>query len=86
MITLSKFTKKNLIKVMIDSPETIFHRIYKEDKPYSTSFCLYKISDIKEVIEYFIKYEEYEKCHFLNKWSERRFNHDQNWKDFIDKN
>ncbi len=55
-----------------------YNRI-KSGKDFDTNFKHYTKDFIKEMISYFEKGEEYEKCQILSKYLENRFDHEKNY-------
>ena len=56
----------------------IYQRVY-ENKPFDINLKPYKESQIKEVLEYFEDREDYEKCHVISNFLNKRFNHITNY-------
>ena len=56
----------------------IYQRI-SENKPFDINLKPYKESQIKEVLEYFEDREDYEKCHIISNFLNKRFNHVTNY-------
>ena len=56
----------------------IYNRL-SENKPFDNKLKPDKESKIKEVLEYFEKQEDYEKCQIISDFLNKRFNHTQNY-------
>lgn len=68
-----------MIKLDIINPEEIYQSI-KFGRPFNKNLKLYTISEIEIAIRQFVQDEEYEKCAYLKKFIEKRFNHENGWK------
>lgn len=56
----------------------VYDRISK-NKPFDNNLNTYKESQIKEVLDYFQKKEDYEKCQIISDFINKRFSHITNY-------
>lgn len=66
------------MKINLINAEDIFQRVSK-GKPYNRKLKPYSKLEIASAIKLLERDEEYEKCHFLNEWFKKRFEHEYNY-------
>ncbi len=70
------------MSIKIKTLEFLFEDTYSRIEnglPYSLNLKSYSPELIKQVLDYFEKKEEFEKCIIINKFLQNRFNHEENY-------
>jgi hypothetical protein len=66
------------VKTLNSFMNEVYERVSK-NKPFDFNLKPYKESKIREVLEYFEKIEDYEKCQVLSDFINKRYNHNKNY-------
>lgn len=64
--------------IRLKSVESTMNEIYQrvvQNKPFDKNLKIYSKEKIEEVLSFFEKIEDYEKCHKLKLFIKERFNH-----------
>ena len=67
-----------MIKLNLINPEEVYQSVEKGN-PYNKNLKLFTKTEVESAIRQFISSEEYEKCAVLQKFIDKRFNHEKGY-------